>query len=461
MKRKMLSIFLVGAMAASMLAGCGSSSDAKTDAPADDTADNADAAEPETDDTADADEEAPADDGEKITLKWAIWDQDTTPYWQALKDEYEKKNPNVTIEMVDLGSTDYMTVLATELSGSGTDFDLVTIKDVPGYATLVQKNTLEPLNSYIESAGIDLSQYGGTTDQVTVDGELYELPFRNDFWVVFYNKDLFDAAGVDYPTNDMTFEQYDELARKVASDDFGEQVYGSHYHTWRSAVQLFGVLDGKHSILDGNYDYFKPYYEMVLAQEDDGICRDYITLSTEGLHYSAAFSNGDTAMMNMGSWFIATLMSNIASGEYDASLCGNWGMVKYPHADGVEPGSTLGTITGISVTSASDQKDAAWDFVNFVSGAEGALVMAQTGNFPAIMTDEAMDVITSLEGFPTDDASKEALTVSNLYLEVPYAENVSEINSILDTYHTAIMNREVSVDDGIKSMNDEVGKILN
>lgn len=463
MKRKVLSIFLVGAMAASMLAGCGSSN-AETNEPAEDTASDEDAAEPETDDTAeedDAAEEAPADDGEKITLKWAIWDQDTTPYWQALKDEYEKKNPNVTIEMVDLGSTDYMTVLATELSGSGSDFDLVTIKDVPGYATLVQKNTLEPLNSYIESAGIDLSQYGGTTDQVTVDGELYELPFRNDFWVLFYNKDLFDAAGVDYPTNDMTFDQYDELARKVASDEFGSQVYGTHYHTWRSAVQLFGVLDGKHSILDGNYDYFKPYYEMVLAQEDDGICRDYVTLSTEGLHYSAAFSNGDTAMLNMGSWFISTLMSNIASGEYDASLCGNWGMVKYPHAEGVEPGSTLGTITGISVTSASDQKDAAWDFVNFVSGAEGALVMAKTGNFPAIMTDEAMDVITSLEGFPTDDASKEALTVSNLYLEVPYAENVSEINSILDTYHTSIMNREVTVDEGIASMNEEVGKILN
>ena len=462
MKRKVLSILLVGAMTASMLAGCGSSSDDAPDQPADQPADEPadDAADEPADDAADE----PADDaadGEKITLKWAIWDQDTTPYWQAWKDSYEEKNKNVTIEMVDLGSTDYMTVLATELSGSGTDFDLVTIKDVPGYATLVQKNTLEPLNSYIESAGIDLSQYGGATDQVTVDGELYELPFRNDFWVVFYNKDLFDAAGVDYPTNDMTFEQYDELARKLASDEFGAQVYGTHYHTWRSAVQLFGVLDGEHSILDGNYDYFKPYYEMVLKQEDDGICRDYITLSTEGLHYSAAFSNGDVAMMNMGSWFISTMMSSLASGEYDSSLCGNWGIVKYPHAEGVEPGSTLGTITGISVTSASSQKDAAWDFVNFVSGAEGALVMAQTGNFPAIMTDEVANVITALEGFPTDDASKEALNVSNLYLEVPYAENVSEVNNILDTYHTSIMNREVTVDEGIASMNEEVGKILN
>ena len=55
---------------------------------------------------------------------------------------------------------------------------------------------------------------------------------------------------------------------------------------------------------------------------------------------------------------------------------------------------------------------------------------------------------------------KEALKVSNLYLEVPYAENVSEINDVLDTYHKAIMNREMTIDEGIQAMNDEVGKIL-
>lgn len=377
-----------------------------------------------------------------------------------MKDAYEASHEGVTIEMVDLGSTDYMTVLATELSGSGSDFDVVTIKDVPGYATLVSKNTLEPLGSYITDAGIDLSQYGGVDKQVTVDGELYELPFRNDFWVVFYNKDIFDAKGVEYPTNDMTFEEYDALARKVTDTTFGSQVYGTHYHTWRSAVQLFGVLDGKHSILDGNYDFFKPYYELVLKEEDDQVCRNYADLSAEGLHYSAAFSGGDVAMLNMGSWFISTMIASLQSGEYDSSLCGNWGIVKYPHAEGVEAGSTLGTITGLSVTSVSDQKEAAFDFVEWVSGAEGAKVMAETGNFPALMNDEVAGIISGLEGFPQDAESKEALTVSNLYLEVPYAENVSAINDILDTYHKSIMNREVTVDEGIASMNEEVEKLL-
>lgn len=461
MRRKVLSALLAATMVAGMLTGCGgsSSSNSGNDAPA--TEAKTEEAKSE-ESSKEADTEAAADESASgdVTLKWAIWDKDATPYWIALQEAYQESHPGVTIEMVDLGSTDYMTVLATELSGSGSDFDVVTIKDVPGYATLVSKNTLEPLDSYISDAGIDLSAYGGVDSQISVNGSLFELPFRNDFWVLFYNKDIFDNAGVDYPTNDMTFEQYDELARKVADPTFGQQVYGAHYHTWRSAVQLFGVLDGKNNILSGNYDFFKPYYEMVLNQEDDQICRNYADLSAEGLHYSAAFSGGDVAMLNMGSWFISTLISSIQSGEYDASLCGNWGMVKYPHAEGVEPGSTLGTITGLAVTSVSTQKDAAFDFVEWVSGTEGAKVMAETGNFPAMMTDEALNIITGLDGFPSDPESKEALKVSNLYLEVPYAENVSEINDVLDTYHKSIMNREMTIDEGIDAMNTEVGKIL-
>jgi multiple sugar transport system substrate-binding protein len=461
MKKKLISMLLAATMVASMTA-CGSSSSTTTDSTSDTTSTTTDTTTTET--TTQASTEAAAadttSDAEPVTLKWAIWDKDTTAYWQALVDAYKEVAPNVTIEMVDLGSTDYMTVLATELSGSGSDFDVVTIKDVPGYATLVQKNAIASLDDYIAADGVDLSLYAGATDQITVDGSLYELPFRNDFWVLFYNKDLFDAAGVDYPTNDMTFDEYDALAREMTDTTFGSQVYGAHYHTWRSDVQLFAVLDGEHTILDGNYDFMKPYYEMVLNQEADGVCRKYTDLKTEGLHYSAAFSGGDVAMMNMGSWFISTMITNLESGEYDSDLCGNWGIVKYPHAEGVEAGSTLGTITGLSVTTATDTPDEAWAFVKWVSGEEGAAVMASTGNFPAIMTSEAKDIITSLDGFPTDDASKEALEVSNLYLEVPYAENVSEINSVLDSYHGSIMSGEMTIDEGIEAMNEAVAAIL-
>mgnify|MGYP001031388861 FL=1 len=456
MKKKVLSLVLATAMMSTLLAGCGSSEG--TTASGSSAAGSSTPASSQT--TSSETTGSNTTTAEPVTLKWAIWDQETTQYWTDIKEAYEASHEGVTVEMVDLGSTDYMTVLATDLSGSGTEFDVVTIKDIPGYATLVQKNAILPLDDYIKADGVDLSKYAGATDQVTVDGKLYELPFRNDFWVLFYNKDLFDAKNVAYPTNDMTWDEYDALAREMTDTTFGSQIYGGHYHTWRSTIGLMGVLDGRHTILDGDYEFMKPYYEMVLAEEKDGVVRKYSDLKTEGLHYSAAFSGGDVAMMNMGSWFISTMITNLKSGEYDSSLCGNWGIVKYPHAEGVEPGSTLGTITGLAVTAATDTPDAAWDFVKWVSGEEGATVMASSGNFPAIMTDEVKDMIAGLDGFPTDEASKEALTVSNLYLEVPYAEHVSEINSVLDSYHGSIMTGEKTVDEGIAAMNEEVKKIL-
>jgi len=445
MKKRTLSIVLACAMAAVSLAGCGGGSKETTAASTEGAA-------------ADATKATEAAGGQ-TTLKWSVWDIGLTTYYQPLIDAFEKEHPDVKIEMVDLGSTDYQTVLATELTGSGSDFDVVTIKDVPGYMTLVNKGVLEPLDSYIQSSGVDLTQYKGLTDQITVDGKLYELPFRNDFWVLFYNKDIFDKAGVAYPTNDMTFEQYDALARSLTVDTPGQEVYGAHYHTWRSAVQLFGVLDGKNTIIDGKYEFLKPYYEMVLGEQEDGVCQDYATLKTSGLHYSGAFAQGNVAMMNMGTWFISTLMDKVRTGEY--TDCTNWGIAKYPHADGVEPGSTLATITSLGIPAKAPHKDLAWEFINFVSGKEGAEILASTGTIPAVMNNTVADLVSSAEGFPKDDGtSVEALNTSNLYLEMPVNAKNSEIETVLNEAHDAIMTGGVSVDEGIAQMNEKVSAIL-
>ena len=58
---------------------------------------------------------------EEVTLKWALWDISSTVYYEPLIEAYEEAHPGVKIEMVDLGSTDYSTVLGTQLSGSGSD----------------------------------------------------------------------------------------------------------------------------------------------------------------------------------------------------------------------------------------------------------------------------------------------------------------------------------------------------
>ncbi len=437
--KKLLCLALALVMSLTLLVGCGASASTP--------------ASVSTSDAAPANSSDPTN--ESVTLKWALWDIDATAYYQPLLDAYKEKNPNVTIEMVDLGSTDYQTVLATQLSGGADDLDIITVKDIPGYANLVNLGMLEPLNDYNTN---DTSLYGGTIEQITVDGSYYAVPFRSDFWVVFYNKDLFDAAGVEYPTNDMTLDEYDALARKLTSGSGAEKVYGCHYHTWRSAVQLFGILDGENTIVDGTYDFLKPYYERILAEQDDGICMDYATLKTASTHYSGVFYNNQAAMMNMGSWFIATQIEKVKSGE---SLATNWGIVKYPHPDEVEAGTTLGTITSLAVNSKSANKQAAADFINFVCGEDGQKVVASTGTIPAIKNDETMSAIAGMEGFPTDENSKEALNVVKTYLEMPLHEKSADIETVLNQAHDNIMTENVTVDDGIAEMNEGVAAILN
>ncbi len=396
---------------------------------------------------------------ENVTLNWALWDKESTAYWQAMADGYMAAHPNVTIEMVDLGSTDYMTQLATQLAGGNGELDVLSIKDIPGYSNLINLEMLEPMNDKLDR---DTADFNGIIEQLTAeDGNFYAVPFRSDFWVIFYNKDLFDAAGVAYPSNDMTLDEYDALAREMTSGIGADKVYGAHYHTWRSAVSLFGILDGEHSIVDGTYDFLKPIYERVLSQQEDGIVMDYGELKTSGLHYSAAFENGQAAMVNMGSWFLATLFTYNAEAASNGVAPVNFGMVKYPHPDGVPAGSTLGTVTSLAINANSTKKEVAQDFINWCVSDEGAAAIAATGTFPAVSNPSINETIAATPGFPADEASKEALSTSAVYLEMPLSGKASEIETVLNTEHDAIMTGAESVDEGIANMNEQIQAILN
>ncbi|MDD2214096.1 MAG: sugar ABC transporter substrate-binding protein, partial [Oscillospiraceae bacterium] len=153
-----------------------------------------------------------------------------------------------------------------------------------------------------------------------------------------------------------------------------------------------------------------------------------------------------------------TLIQDIASGKSEAT---NWGIVKYPHQEGVEAGTTLGTITSLGVNAKSEHQETALDFVNFVSGTSGAGIIADTGTFPAIKTEEVISKIASMDGFPTDENSIAALQTVKTYLEMPLSEDSAEIEVVLNEVHDSIMTENISIDDGIAEMNERVTEILN
>ena len=233
---------------------------------------------------------------EDQVLTVVTWDATTTAYLTAQKEAFEASHPGVTIEYVDCESgNEYGVKVSTMLAGGDTS-DVIMLKENDQVVQWQASGFAAPLTDYIGS--YDMSGFVGIEKNYAIDGVQYGIPFRSDFWVLFYNKDLFDAAGVEYPTNDMTWDQYAELAKKLTDKE--KDIYGTHYHTWLSTVANWAVCGTDYTLADGNYDNLLYFYKLYQDLEDYGACMSFADLKASGLKYGAAFENGKIAMMPMG-----------------------------------------------------------------------------------------------------------------------------------------------------------------
>lgn len=389
------------------------------------------------------------------TLKVVGWDTGSAPYYKAIKDAYEASHPGVTIEYIDVASQDYNTKTSVMLSGKDSS-DLFFVKELSDMQNWANEGFLVPMDEKIAAAGMDMTKYAGM-DKCYIsaaDGKYYALPFRADFWVLFYNKTLFEQAGVALPTNDMTWDEYAQAARDVHT---ATGAYGTHYHTWLSAAVNWAVCDGVNTLADGEYSDLAYFYELLQGLEDDGTIMTYDELKASGLHYSGAFAQGNIAMMPMGYWYVSTLIGYFQDGTAKDF---EWGITAVPHLDGVAAGSSFGSPTGIAVNANSTQQDAAWDFASWLCTEEGAKAVASTGTRPAFISDEVAQVMASAPGFPSDETSLAALAPTAISLEWPVGEGVNEIKSIVNEEHTMIMTRESTIEEGIAAMNERAAEYV-
>ena len=389
---------------------------------------------------------------EDQVLTVVTWDATTTAYLTAQKEAFEASHPGVTIEYVDCESgNEYGVKVSTMLAGGDTS-DVIMLKENDQVVQWQASGFAAPLTDYIGS--YDMSGFVGIEKNYAIDGVQYGIPFRSDFWVLFYNKDLFDAAGVEYPTNDMTWDQYAELAKKLTDKEKG--IYGTHYHTWLSTVANWAVCGTDYTLADGNYDNLLYFYKLYQDLEDYGACMSFADLKASGLKYGAAFENGNIAMMPMGYWQVSTFINDIKAGT--ASL--NWGIVAVPHAEGVAAGSSFGNMTGVMMNAKSEKKDLAWEYMSWLCGPEGAKATASVGARPAWVSEEIAEAMASVEGFPADENSKAALLPTSVAMEWPVGEKVPDIKTIVNEEHSLIMAREITPEEGIAEMNERVAELL-
>ena len=447
MRLKKITAASLAAVMAVSLAACGGGSTEETTAAAGGSETQGQASDGGSGETAEG--------GLTGELSVTTWDNSTTPQFQAVIDAYMEKNPGVTINIIDTNADEYNNSLGISLSAAQPDPDVIWVKDMGSMLQMADKKQLMPLDDLIEKDGYDLSVYNGAAEQLQYNDTTYALPYRSDWYVLFYNKDLFDAAGVEYPSNDMTWEEYRELAAKMTSGEGSAKVYGSHHHTWEAMVSAWAVQDGKNTVVAKDYEFLRPYYEQALWLQDNGYIQDYATLKTANIHFSSVFKNQQCAMMPMGTYFIATMMQAIEDGECDF----NWGIATIPHPDDVEAGYTVGAITPIAISAYTDAQDLAWDFVKFAASEEAADILAQNGVFAGIQTDESLDIIASAENFPEGDSSKEALKYINFVFDRPLDPQIEEIRVPLDEVYEMVMIGEYTLDEGIAELNRRVAEI--
>lgn len=440
MKKRWLAATLAGVMAAGLLAGCGSS-DNSSSSKSDSSAGNESAGESEV---------------EACTIRVALWDYSNTEYFKTIFDKFNEVYPEIEIEPVEFPADEYTNTVTTQLGGKA-DFDVVFSKGIPELSGLIGQGHIAVLDDYISSdTAFDAANYNGLIDQLSLDGNTYGIPFRYDNNLIFYNKDLFDAANVEYPQDGMTMAEYHELAEKMTSGEGNDKVYGAHVHTWTTNVTEFVRRTEIYNPIDPEtYDTLKDYYNEILAMQDEGIVQDYGALKSSNLHYSGVFYNQQAAMLEIGTWYINMLCENVEDF--------NWGVCALPNNEGLGAETAVGGVTPVSIGAYAKHPEAAWKFVQFVTSEEAAKVLAECGIVPGYASDAIGGIFDAIpETYPNapEGLSKYITGVTNSLVEVPMDANSKEIGSILDEMHSAIMTESVSVDEGIQNAYDRVQEVL-
>ncbi|MDP4505497.1 sugar ABC transporter substrate-binding protein [Nonomuraea sp. G32] len=396
----------------------------------------------------------PASGGDgNVTLSVTVWNMAKTPEFKALFDAFEAANPGIKIKPVDILADDYAEKVTTMLAG-GDKTDVITMKNVTDYSRYSSRGQLQELTDLAKSG--DAANLAGL-DAFNVGEKYFALPYRQDFWLLYYNKTYFDKAGVKAPET-LTWDEYAKLAQQLTKDEGGKKVYGTYHHTWRSVVQAISAAQTGGDQLSGEYSFFTDQYNVALGVQKSGSTLDFGTATAQKSDYKTLFETGATAMLPMGTWYISALLDAKKNGKTDVE----WALAPMPQRPGGSGVTTFGSPTAFAVNKKAEHADAAKKFVQFAAGKAGAEAISKVGVVPALQSPEITSAYFALDGMPTDEVSKKAFEPDKVNLEMPVSENTSDIDTILKEEHELIMVGDKSVADGIKSMNERVkSEVLN
>lgn len=397
-------------------------------------------------------------------VTFVFWENNTAarPGWEAHVARFNEIYPDIKINLIGVPGeiwSDYLQGTATLIAGGETP-DIIWVA-TEGVRFLVDLGLMTPLDDLIASEGDALQPYfddiaPALLDSMRVDDSLYFLPYSWNNMVIYYNKAMFDAAGVEYPSNDWTREDFVAAATALTADRDGDG-NNDQFGFAGSGGGLFTTIpwvlaNGTNIVTD---DFCAPnltdpavieavqfLYDMTYVQH---IAPAPGTITDAGLQ----FINGDVAMFGGGRWPIMQLFSE-GFEDFDVA--------PWP---GNPDQTTIYGVDGFGIFQSSQNPAASWEFLKYMSSADVQQLLVGTedsplGNIPALRS-----VADQISQFPPANYEIFYGSLDGNVRLVPSPPRFNELESIFMRYYNQVMADEISVEDAMNAAQTELSNVVS
>ncbi len=417
-------------------------------------------------------------EGDAVTLTWvgAGWAQNNKA--EKIIAKWSELHPDIIVNYIDMGTTvdtAYLVNLDTMISGGEVvDVTYLTYGDV--YSRVLNGGAL-PLDEYIAAAGDDYEDMYGTlsTAMLEYDGGIYGVPYAGNTFKVFYNKDMFAAAGIEVPET-WSLEELTEIAKTLYDAEKG--VYGIVFpYTWTDICYAPAMVSGWQPAVkdeDGNVlpnfddEVFKTCLEWAKNLADvEGVAPTLATMEAESLNRRQALATGKAAMIIDGPYTLVWLQNYMFNSPGEGPLSFELGAADMPYVTEEGKEVSFNTIAGaFYVPKTAKYPAEAYEFAKFICN-ECAM---EAANYMPIYKDADMEAATTSFMEYTDANGVLHTDIYNIDTAIkavaaPYEAHIghygydpslssytSLMNTLFSEQYKLYMNGEMSLEDWVSMM---------
>jgi multiple sugar transport system substrate-binding protein len=392
-----------------------------------------------------------ADSGDKkVTITYGVWAGTQTPAMKEIAAAFEKKNPNITVKVQERPYPEFWSTLQTGVAGgTAPDAFWMLAQQIRPYA---EGKQLLDISDAIKSEKVDLDNYPKAVIDLydQGDGKIYGLPKDVDTNAVWYNKALFDKAGVSYPTDSWTWEDFSSAAKKLTDPAAGTwgvaaplDYQGGYYNSIFQAGGQVISKDGKKALIDSPaaISGIKFWTDLQAAGSSPTLKQ---LSDTEG---ETMFEQGKVAMYISGAYWALKIYDNkdIAADVDVAPL--PKGVKRATVTSGIENVGYIGT-----KHPAETKK-----FLLFASGKEAAKIQAKSG---AVLPAYKGTAQTWMDAMPKFKNLQVFIDAEKYSVPLPVQGNAAEWQGLQTKYLTPAWDGQQSAADAAKAYADAIDAVL-